>query len=39
MNHYTETGRSIILRIKVIQGLLTKNVAMFGKMNPFIEIV
>ena len=39
MNHNTEPGRCIVLRIRVFEGILTRNVARFGSMSPYIEAI
>ena len=39
MNHNFEAGKCIVLRIRIFQGILTRNVAKFGKMNPYIEVL
>ncbi|OMJ71524.1 hypothetical protein SteCoe_30229 [Stentor coeruleus] len=37
MTHFTEVSPCIVLRLKVFEGTLEKNVAKFGSMSPFIE--
>jgi C2 domain len=39
MNQTTEFCRCMILRLKIFQSVLTRNVAKFGSMSPYIEIV
>lgn len=39
MNHNTEMSRCMVLRLRVFEAKLTRNVAKFGSMSPFIEAV
>ena len=37
MNPNTEIGRCIVLRLRILEARLTRNVAKFGSMSPFVE--
>ena len=37
MSHYIEPSKCIILRVRILEGSLVRNVAKFGSMSPYLE--
>lgn len=37
MSHNSEPGKCVILRLRILEGSLMRNIAKFGSMSPFVE--